>query len=67
MVGIRGAGYSNVLLQNSELTWKSKNTSIATVDANGVVTLGAAAKANDQTTIEVTDGTFSETIAVDVI
>ncbi|MFJ6207290.1 Ig-like domain-containing protein [Lysinibacillus sp. NPDC092081] len=67
VVGIRGAGYSNVLLQNSELTWKSKNTSIATVDANGVVTLGAAAKANDQTTIEVTDGTNSETIAVDVI
>ncbi|MDD1502579.1 Ig-like domain-containing protein [Lysinibacillus sp. NPDC095746] len=67
VLGIRGAGYSNVLLQNNELTWKSKNTSIATVDANGVVTLGAAAKANDQTTIEVTDGTFSETIAVDVI
>lgn len=67
VLGIRGAGYSNVLLQNSDLTWKSKNPSIASVDTQGVVTLGATAKANDQTTIEVTDGTYSETIAVDVI
>ncbi|MGE7916530.1 Ig-like domain-containing protein [Lysinibacillus xylanilyticus] len=67
VLGIRGAGYSNVLLQNSDLTWTSKDPSIATVDTNGVVTLGASAKANDQTIIEVTDGTYSEKIAVNVI
>lgn len=67
VLGIRGAGYSNVLLQNSDLTWTSKAPSIASVNADGVVTLGASAKANDQTMIEVTDGTFVETIAVDVI
>jgi len=67
VLGIRGAGYSNVLLQNSDLTWTSKAPSIASVNADGVVTLGASAKANDQTMIEVTDGTFIETIAVDVI
>lgn len=67
VLGIRGAGYSNVLLQNSDLTWTSKAPAIASVNADGVVTLGASAKANDQTMIEVTDGTFVETIAVDVI
>jgi len=67
VLGIRGAGYSNVLLQNSDLTWTSKAPAIASVNADGVVTLGASAKANDQTMIEVTDGTFIETIAVDVI
>lgn len=67
VLGIRGAGYSNVLLQNNDLTWTSKDPSIATVDTNGVVTLGASAKANDQTIIEVTDGTYSEKIAVNVI
>ncbi|MET4561031.1 hypothetical protein [Lysinibacillus parviboronicapiens] len=67
VLGIRGAGYSNVLLQNSDLTWTSKNTTIASVDANGVITLGASAAANDQTIIEVTDGTYLETIVVDVI
>lgn len=67
VLGIRGAGYSNVLLQNSDLTWTSKAPSIASVNADGVVTLGASAKANDQTMIEVTDGTFVETMAVDVI
>jgi len=67
VLGIRGTGYSNVLLQNSDLTWTSKAPAIASVNADGVVTLGASAKANDQTMIEVTDGTFVETIAVDVI
>lgn len=67
VLGIRGAGYSNVLLQNSDLTWTSKAPAIASVSADGVVTLGASAKANDQTMIEVTDGTFIETIAVDII
>ncbi|WP_286924019.1 MULTISPECIES: hypothetical protein [Lysinibacillus] len=67
VLGIRGAGYSNVLLQNSDLTWTSKAQAIASVNADGVVTLGASAKANDQTMIEVTDGTLVETIAVDVI
>lgn len=67
VLGIRGPGYSNVLLQNSDLTWTSKNPTIATVDTNGVVTLGASAATNDQTIIEVTDGTYIETITVDVI
>ncbi|MFJ7731161.1 hypothetical protein ACIQXF_04630 [Lysinibacillus sp. NPDC097231] len=67
VLGIRGAGYGNVLLQNSDLTWTSKAPSIASVSADGVVALGASAQANDQTMIEVTDGTFSETIAVDII
>ncbi|AVK83534.1 hypothetical protein C3943_08130 [Lysinibacillus sp. B2A1] len=67
VLGIRGAGYSNVLLQNSDLTWTSKAPAIASVNADGVVTLGASAKANDQTMIEVNDGTFIETIAVDII
>jgi len=67
VLGIRGASYSNVLLQNSDLTWTSKAPAITSVNADGVVTLGASAKANDQTMIEVTDGTFIETIAVDVI
>ncbi|KMY33090.1 hypothetical protein ACZ11_13560 [Lysinibacillus xylanilyticus] len=67
VLGIRGAGYGNVLLQNSDLTWTSKAPEIASVNADGVIALGTSAKANDQTIIEVSDGTFSETIAVDVI
>ncbi|WP_249664418.1 hypothetical protein, partial [Lysinibacillus sp. D4B1_S16] len=33
VLGIRGAGYSNVLLQNKDLTWTSKSSSVATVNA----------------------------------
>lgn len=67
VLGIRGPGYSNVLLQNSDLTWTSKNSTIASVDTDGIVTLGASATSNDQTFIEVKDGTYIETITVDVI
>lgn len=67
VLGIRGAGYSNVLLQNSDLTWTSQNPTIASVDTEGVITLGSSAAAGDQTFIEVTDGTYRETIVVDVI
>lgn len=67
VLGIRGAGYSNVLVQNNELTWTSKDPAIATVNANGVVVLGASATVNDQTIIEITDGTYSEKLVVDII
>lgn len=67
VLGIRGAGYSNVLLQNKDLTWTPKAPAIATVSADGVVALGATAKVNDQTIIEVTDGTYSEKIIVDIV
>lgn len=67
VLGIRGAGYANVLLQNNELAWTSKDPAIATVSADGVVALGASAAVNDQTIIEVTDGTYTEKLVVDII
>ncbi|WAX16594.1 hypothetical protein LC76P1_00157 [Lysinibacillus phage LC76P1] len=64
VLGIRGGNYNNVLLVNTDLTWTSEDQAVATVDANGVITIAAGASTGDHTVINVTDGSYNEVIAV---
>lgn len=66
MYGIRGGSYGNILLDNTKLTWTSDDTNVATV-VDGVITLGATATTGNTTVVRVTDGTFTDVIAVEII
>lgn len=64
VMGVRGGIYSNIILNNSDLTFTSATPAVATVNASGVVTKANAATVGQTTTITVTDGTFTDTIKV---
>lgn len=66
MYGIRGGSYGNTLLDNTKLTWTSADVNVATV-VNGVITLGATATTGNTTVVRVSDGTFTDVIAVEII
>ena len=65
--GIRGGSYGVVLLDNTKLTFTSDEPTIATVDADGLVTLGTAANAGDTTVIRITDGKAKDIVEVTVL
>lgn len=64
--GIRGGQYSNILLNNADLTWTSDDSDIASV-VNGLVTVGATGVTGNETVIRVTDGTYTDVITVEII
>lgn len=67
VLGIRGGNYNNVLLKNSDLTWTSEDQAVATVTADGTITMASGATTGDHTVINVTDGTYTEVIAVYIV
>jgi len=65
--GIRGGTYGVVLLDNKTLTFTSDEPTIATVDASGLVALGASANAGDTTVIRITDGKAKDIVEVTIL
>lgn len=65
--GIRGGSYGNIILDNADLTFTSSTPAVATVDANGVVKIASGATVGQKTTITVTDGTFTDTVEVEIV
>lgn len=58
-LGIRGGGYSNVLMDNTKLTFTSDDEAVATF-VNGEITgIGAG-----ETNVKVSDGTYTDVIEV---
>lgn len=58
-LGLRGGGYSNVLMKNSDLTFSSDDELVATF-ANGEITAVGAG----ETLVKVSDGTYTDVIEV---
>lgn len=67
VLGLRGGIYGNVPLVNTDLTFTSKDTAVAQVSANGVISLGDTATVGNETTIEVSNGTYKDVIVVEII
>lgn len=67
VIGIRGGQYSNITLDNADLTFTSDDETVATVDATGTVTLAVGATADTHTIIHITDGTYKDIVAVYVL
>lgn len=65
--GIRGGSYGVVLLDNKKLTFTSDDPTIATVDVNGLVTMGVSANAGDTTVIRITDGKTKDNVEVTIL
>lgn len=65
--GIRGGSYGVILLDNKKLTFTSDEPTIATVDVNGLVALGSAAKSGDNTVIRITDGKLKDNVEVTIL
>lgn len=67
--GIRGGMYGNIPLDNTSLKFTSSDEAVATVDANGVVTLAATGVAGNTANITVSDEkeTVKTIVVVEVI
>lgn len=57
--GVRGGGYSNVLMDNSKLNFTTDDPAVATFE-NGVITAVGAGETN----VKVSDGTYTDVIEV---
>lgn len=68
VIGIRGGAYSNVVMDNSTLTFASADTNVAQVSPEGVVSLGATAVKTNSTTITVTDANgLKDIVSVSIV
>lgn len=67
VIGIRSGVYSNVVMDNSTLTFTSDTSTIATVNSSGLITIAGTAVVGDHTVIRISDGTHTDVVAVDII
>lgn len=67
VIGIRGGAYGNIMMDNSKLTFTSDDATIATVDVNGLISIGASGITGDTTIIRVNDGTYVDVVEVEIL
>ena len=67
VLGIRGGNYSNIIMDNAELTFTTSDATVATVNGDGIVKKATAATAGQKATIRVSYGTYFDTVAVEIV
>lgn len=67
VIGIRGGVYSNIIMDNTKLTFTVDDATQAKVSASGLVELGTAPTAGSHTVVRITDGTHTDIVYVDIL
>lgn len=67
LYGVRGGVYGLANLDNTEATFATDDADVATVDADGVITIASTATVGESTFITVTHGTAEDIIRVTIV